>query len=97
MKQKKTLAEELAQYRGWLYERNLTVGDVVRRVVAVAVAMLGGALTLLAWALALETVGEYFRTGYWGWIVGGLGLSGAALLVTCGVSWLVWAIWTNEL
>lgn len=96
-KTKKTLAEELSQYREWLYERDLDVGDVVRRMVAVAVGMVGGALSILAWALMVSALNGFFRDGHWSWIVLALGTGGMAVLVCCGVLWLVWAIWTDEL
>lgn len=97
MKQKKTLVEELRQIGDWFYERDLGVGDVVRRVVAVAAAMLGGSIALVVWTLALEAFGMAVAGGGFGWVIGGVAISGVALLATCGVAWMVWALWTDEL
>lgn len=96
-KKSMSMAEEWNRLRDWFYERNLDVGDVVRVMMAVAVAMLGGSLALVVWSLALEAFGMAVGGGGFGWIIGGVAISGAALLLTCGVILLVGAIWTCRL
>ena len=87
----KSMAEEWNRLRDW----DLTLGDVVRRVVAVGAGLVVGTCAGLLWLLA---VGLLLNTAVnIGYLLGGLFVLGLALLATCGVAWLVWAIWTDEL
>lgn len=95
--EKKTLAEELGRIGDWFYERDLGVGDILRRVVAVAAGLIGGTLAFIGWMVVGELGSMFTAGGGLGYGLASLFVAGLALLVTCGVLYLVWAIWTDEL
>ena len=96
-KKKKTLAEELGRIGDWFAERDLGVGDVIRRVVALAVGLVAGSVAFVGWIIVGE-LGSYFTAGGgMGYGIASLFAAGCSLLLSCATVYLVWAIWTDEL